>query len=58
MVKILVPEDSGNEEIKVIRFQHNGINVIVPLGETTKVPEWVIEKNPQYAKYLVKDDKK
>lgn len=51
MRKILIPADSGNEEIKVIRFQHNGIDVIVPVGELTKVPDWVIEKNPKYAKY-------
>lgn len=54
MLKILIPIDSGNEEIKVIHFQHNGIDVYVPLGEITKVPNWVIEKNPKYAKYRVK----
>lgn len=48
MVKILIPADTGNEEIKVVRFQHNGINVIVPLGEVTKVPNWVVEQNPNY----------
>ena len=40
MVKILIPADTGNEEIKVARFQHNGINVIVPLGEVTKTRSW------------------
>ena len=54
MKKILIPADSGNEEIKVIRFQHNGIDVYVPVGKVTKVPNWVIEKNPNYAKYEVK----
>ena len=48
MVKILIPADTGNEEIKVVRFQHNGINVYVPLGEVTKVPNWVVELNPNY----------
>ena len=56
MKKILIPADSGNEEIKVIRFQHNGENRYVPVGETTNVPDWVIDLNPQYAKYEV--DKK
>jgi hypothetical protein len=54
MKKILIPADSGNEEIKVIHFQHNGIDVYVPVGKVTKVPNWVIEKNPNYAKYEVK----
>lgn len=54
MKKILIPADSGNEEIKVIHFQHNGESRYVPVGKVTNVPDWVIEKNPQYAKYEVK----
>ena len=53
MKQIFIPADSGNEEIKVIRFQHNGINVYVPVGEVTKVPDWVIELNPSYAKHEI-----
>lgn len=53
MREILIPADSGNEEIKVIHFQHNGIDVYVPVGEVTKVPSWVIDLNPIYAKYEV-----
>lgn len=48
---ILIPVDSGNEEIKAVRFSHNGEVRYVPLGELTKVPDWVIDKNPEYAKY-------
>lgn len=54
MKKILIPADSGNGEIKVIHFQHNGINVYVPVGKITKVPEWVLDKNPKYQKYEIK----
>jgi hypothetical protein len=52
--KILIPVDSANEEITVARFQHDGKDVIVPLGKVTKVPGWVIDLNPEYAKYEVK----
>lgn len=58
MKKILIPADSGNEEIKVIHFQHNGENRYVPVGEVTNVPDWVIDKNPLYAKYEIKTNKK
>ena len=54
MKKILIPADSGNEEIKVIHFQHNGESRYVPVGEVTNVPDWVIDKNPRYAKYEIK----
>lgn len=54
MKKILIPKDSGNEEIKVIHFQHNGEDRYVPVGVITKVPDWVIEKNPKYAQYEIK----
>lgn len=54
MRKILIPADSGNEEIKAVHFQHNGEDRYVPFGIITKVPNWVFEKNPEYAKYEVK----
>jgi len=47
MVKVIIEKDSGNPEIKVMSFQHNGITKIVPLGEITKVPEWVVDNNPE-----------
>ena len=55
MKRILIPKDSGNEEIKVIHFQHNGIDCYVPVGEITKVPDWVIDLNPKYAQYVLKN---
>lgn len=53
MIYILIPMDSGNGEIKVRHFQHNGIDCFVPLGKRTKVPKWVIEKNPGMEQYIV-----
>lgn len=58
MKKILIPADSGNEEIKVIHFQHNGESRYVPVNEITNVPDWVIDLNPRYAKYEIKTSKK
>lgn len=52
--KILIPVDSANPDVKVIHFQHNGVDKYVPLGVTTVVPDWVIDRNPEYAKYEVK----
>jgi hypothetical protein len=50
---ILIPLDSGNPNLTVQVFQHDGTTVYVPLGKTTKVPEWVIENNPNFQKYEV-----
>ena len=44
---IIISSDSTNPEIKVKRFMHNGMEVIVPLGKVTKVPEWVVTNNPR-----------
>lgn len=44
---IIISGDTLNPEIKVKRFMHNGIEVIVPLNEVTKVPAWVVENNPR-----------
>ena len=52
--KILIPLDSSNPDLKVIHFQHNGIDKYVVLGKVTVVPDWLIENNPLYAKYEVK----
>lgn len=52
--KILIPIDSSSPDLKVMHFQHNGIDCFVPLGKVTKVPDWVIEKNPAVAEYEVK----
>lgn len=52
--KILIPIDTANPDIKVMHFQHNGVDAYVVLGQVTKVPDWVIDRNPTYAKYEVK----
>jgi len=52
--KILIPLDSSNEDLKVLHFQHNGVDKYVVLGQVTVVPDWLIDNNPLYAKYEVK----
>lgn len=52
--KILIPADPSSPDLKVMHFQHDGVDCFVPLGRVTKVPDWVIEKNPAYAEYEVK----
>jgi len=52
--KILIPVDSANPDLKVMHFQHNGKDKYVVLGQVTVVPDWVIDRNPMYAKYEVK----
>jgi hypothetical protein len=52
--KILIPEDPSNPDLKVVHFQHNGIDKYVVLGKVTVVPDWLFENNPLYAKYEVK----
>lgn len=53
--RILIPNEFAAEEgFTVKKFQHDGVTVVVPYGEVTKVPTWVIEMNPNYAKYEVK----
>jgi hypothetical protein len=51
---ILIPEDSANPDIKIVTFRHDGQVKYVPLGKVTKVPKWVVERNPNYAKYEIK----
>jgi hypothetical protein len=51
---ILIPIDTANPDIKVITFRHDGVVKYVPVGKPTKVPSWVIDRNPLYAEYEIK----
>lgn len=51
--RILIPKDSSSPEATIVKFQHNGVDCIVPLGKITKVPDWVFEQNPAYREYEV-----
>ena len=51
--KILIPVDPSSPDVRTVHFQHDGVDCFVPLGKVTKVPDWVIEKNPAYAEYEV-----
>jgi hypothetical protein len=48
---ILIPADTANPDIQVVVFRHNGMTKYVPLGKPTRVPKWVVDRNPIYAKY-------
>ena len=52
--KILIPEDSSCPDMKVMHFQHNGVDKYVVLGKITVVPDWLFENNPAFCKYEVK----
>lgn len=52
--KILIPKNESSPDLKVVHFQHNGQDKFVPLGTLTSVPDWVIDRNPEYAQYEIK----